>query len=287
MALPLAYLAARRGSLRLLFGATIVAGLVWLGAGSVDAVLVFVLITSLGLTIAIGIRRSWSFRRMLLVGGSAATAALCVWGGSTWFLLGLDVARVRSSVGSSIDSVSSAYTKAGLSPELNQSVTSQLRHVMHFVPYLLPGLVVMASLLLAACAIGLAHRLFPKTDETGMRQLSLSRLRFHWALAYLAIVGLALLLFPRGSGGVQTAVRLVGGNALLISQTLFFFQGLAVVQWYAVHRRLPRRQRRWLYFGALVAQAVLQLTGIFGLFDTWLDYRRRIALKSPKPGQTN
>jgi hypothetical protein len=33
-----------------------------------------------------------------------------------------------------------------------------------------------------------------------------------------------------------------------------------------------------------LGQALFQLTGLVGLFDTWLDYRKRFALKSPGTG---
>ena len=41
---------------------------------------------------------------------------------------------------------------------------------------------------------------------------------------------------------------------------------------------LRRRQ------GSDLAHLLFQLTGLFGLFDTWVDYRKRFARKSPGTG---
>jgi hypothetical protein len=69
-----------------------------------------------------------------------------------------------------------------------------------------------------------------------------------------------------------------------VSQTLFFVQGLAVVRWFAVTRRLRPGSGVALFVAAVVGQVLVHLTALAGLFDTWLDYRKRFALKSPGAG---
>jgi len=39
-----------------------------------------------------------------------------------------------------------------------------------------------------------------------------------------------------------------------------------------------------LFAAAVVGQVLVHLTALAGLFDTWLDYRKRFALKSPGAG---
>ncbi len=73
--------------------------------------------------------------------------------------------------------------------------------------------------------------------------MSLTGFRMHWSAAYASIVGLALLVFSRGAGRWQDVVLYAGLNILLVSQTLFFYQGLAVTHWFGTTRGLGRGTR--------------------------------------------
>jgi len=134
----------------------------------------------------------------------------------------------KQAAGQSIDNAATLYGQAGVSQATTTSVTDQFKQLVSIAPYLAPGLVGMASILFASCAAGLAHLIFPRMGSRRASPLSLSKFRLHWALAYVSIAGLALLLLARGSGEWQSALRYVGIDMLLVSQTLFFLQGLAV-----------------------------------------------------------
>ncbi len=164
------------------------------------------------------------------------------------------------------------------------SVSAMLRRFVDILPYLTPGLLGMGAILLAGCSLGLAYLLFPRLREKVTVDLSLSSFRMHWAVAYASIAGLAMLVFARGDGDWQTVVLYVGINILLVSQTLFFVQGLAVVRWFIVTRRLRPGSGVALFVAAVVGQMLVHLTALAGLFDTWFDYRKRFALKSPDAG---
>jgi uncharacterized protein YybS (DUF2232 family) len=163
-------------------------------------------------------------------------------------------------------------------------VSEQLHDVARVAAYLTPGLVGMGAVLLAASSLGLAYLLFPRVREKVAVGVSLSGFRMHWAAAYASIFGLALLVFSRGRAEWHTVALYSGLNVLLVSQTLFFLQGLAVARWFILSRQLRQGSRAALYIGAILGQALLQLTGLAGLLDTWLDYRKRFALKSPGTG---
>jgi len=155
------------------------------------------------------------------------------------------------------------------------------------VPYVTPGLLGMAAILLASCSIGLAYLIFPRLRERLPVALSLSGFRMHWAAAYGSIAGLAMLLFARGDGTWSTVVMYAGINVLLVSQTLFFVQGVAVARWFAVRRHMSGVGWGVLFVAAVLAQMLFQLTGLVGLFDTWIDYRKRFAVKHPEAGSTD
>ena len=115
--------------------------------------------------------------------------------------------------------------------------------------------------------------------------MSLSGFRMHWGVAYVSIVGLA------------HAALLAGERRLAFGPVVHGHRraaGVADVVLPAGAGRAPLvRQRpgsggrvrgRWLFISAVLAQAFFQLTGLMGLFDTWIDYRKRFALKSSGTG---
>ena len=84
--------------------------------------------------------------------------------------------------------------------------------------------------------------------------------------------------------GWKSYLFYAGIDLLLVSQTLFFLQALGVLRWLGAARQWrsgPRvvgcSYRRWW-------RSFFQFTGLMGLLDTWIDYRKRFALKGSGPG---
>ena len=159
-----------------------------------------------------------------------------------------------------------------------------MRPLVDIVPYLAPGLLGVGAILLGACTIGLAYLLFRRMKDRVEVALSLSSFRLHWSMAYVSIAGLAMLVLSRGDGLWRDVLLFAGIDLLLVSQTLFFLQGLAVLRWFILSRQVQPGARAGLYVVSVLGQVFLQLTGLLGLFDTWLDCRKRFALKSPAQG---
>jgi uncharacterized protein YybS (DUF2232 family) len=258
--------------------------LVYVGVGPGPAALIFLLVAGIGLLLGESLRRDWSFARTFASTALGALVAFVVWGLFIWLVLGVHYGSVKKAAYDAIEGVATQYQAWGMSAASTGPVTSQMKSLVDIVPYLAPGLAVMAALLLAACSLGLAYRIFPRLREKVRVPWSLSRFRLHWGVAYVSIAGLAMILVSRGDAAWRTVLMYSGIDLLLVSQTLFFVQGLAVVHWFVVYRRVGRGGRVALYVAAFLAQALFQLTGILGLFDTWIDYRKRFALKSPRAG---
>ena len=161
---------------------------------------------------------------------------------------------------------------------------NQMRKLVDIFPYLVPGFLGMTVVLMAASMLGLAYLIFPRLRQKVAVTMSLSGFRMHWAVAYASIVGLAMLLFSRGDAPWHSVLLYAGIDMLLVSQTLFFLQALGVLRWFGWDRQWRPGSRTALFVPAVLAQAFFQLTGLVGLLDTWIDYRKRFALKSPGPG---
>ena len=90
-----------------------------------------------------------------------------------------------------------------------------------------------------------------------------------------AVIGSGLLmLFP------ASATKLLGLNVLLISTTIYFFQGIAIVSFFFEKIQIPRFLKILIYIIiALWQLAWLAVIGI-GLFDMWFNFRKLKKIKA-------
>jgi hypothetical protein len=164
-------------------------------------------------------------------------------------------------------------------------MTGYARRIVDVFAYIAPGILGTVAVLGAACTAGLGYLIFPRLRKPQAVGMSLSGFRMHWGVAYVSIVGLALLLFTRSAQGWKAYLFYAGIDLLLVSQTLFFLQALAVLRWLGNAREWRSGPRVLAFISAVVAQ-LFQLTGLMGLLDTWIDYRKRLALKGSGPGSS-
>ncbi len=279
--LPLVHVVMRDGMARGALLAALGGVLIWLVTGVAMGTLVFLLLVGVGMVLGEALRRRRTFGFTLGVTAGGALAALALWGVTLWQVFGLDVTTFRRSAFESIESAAALYGEMGVASQATELASSQLRALVEVLPYLAPGLLGMGMVLLAACTMGLAFVILPRLRDKAVVRLRLSSFRMPWAMAYVSIAGLAMLVLARGDGVWRTVLLYCGIDVLLIAQTLFFLQGLAVVQWFVQTRQVQAGGKSALYVVAVLGQVFLQLTGLLGLFDTWLDCRKRFAPKSP------
>ncbi len=282
--LPAAYVVARAGLVQGAALAVIATLLVTLVLGTSMGAIAFLMLLGVGVTLGVSLRRRWSLGRVVAATASGATAALTAWGVMLWQVWGVSLSALRADAYASIENAAALYRSMGVTGDTTELVTGQMRQLVDIVPYLAPGLLGMGAILLGACTIGLAYLLFRRMKDRVEVALSLSSFRLHWSMAYVSIAGLAMLVLSRGDGLWRDVLLFAGIDLLLVSQTLFFLQGLAVVRWFILSRQVQPGARAGLYVVSVLGQVFLQLTGLLGLFDTWLDCRKRFALKSPAQG---
>ena len=69
----------------------------------------------------------------------------------------------------------------------------------------------------------------------------------------------------------------VGLNILIVCCLIYLFQGLAIVGFFFKRKRAPLLLRWLFYILIAVQQYMVILVIAFGLFDIWVDFRKRIA----------
>lgn len=283
--LPAAYVLAREGwkpAAAVLLLSTL---LIYPVAGAALAVFVCLLLVGPSLGLGVAIRRGWGFGRSLGVISASICGVLVIWGLFVWQVLGVGADELSSLVNASVEAVGARYSELGMSEETIEVISGQIQEIVGMAGYLAPGLIGMSAILLAACCLGLGYVVFPRTHARIKPAYSFSGFRLHWGIAYVTILGLALLLVTAGRGSWGDVPTYVGVDLLLVSQTLFFLQGLAVIHALVTGRGVRQSLRVAVYIAAVVGQLLTQLTGLFGLLDTWFDYRRRLTPSGPGAGQ--
>jgi uncharacterized protein YybS (DUF2232 family) len=275
--LPIAYLTLHRGA-RVGAAAALATGvLAVLLTGPAQGLVSVLLAGGVGLVMGEGLRRNWGFSTILLVVTGAVAASLAFSTAAIWTVTGVGWQEVTNTFDQSIEAATEMYRAAGVAEESIRQATEQVREALDMLPYLAPAILGVSGLLFACASLGLAAVIFSRMGETGVKRLSFMQFRLHWSLAYGFIGGFGLFVLSRFFPSQEEPLRLVGLNLYVFFQTIFFLQGLAIAHWLTVTRRMSAGSRFLVYTVALAGQLVLQLLSWAGLFDTWLDYRKRFA----------
>ena len=286
LALPLAYVVTRHGWVSGAAVAVVSPVLLYFGAGIGTALLVFMVIVESGHDFGMGVAKRVAVspkpcrNGRLVAGGSGR-----VRGGP---VAGVRAQPHRTQAGSQrLDRQRRADVRRDGREFASTiaAVSGQLRKLVDIFPYLAPGFVGAAVVLVTASTLGLAYVLFPRLRQRDAgAPCPCPTFRMHWGVAYVSIVGLAMLLVLAGRRALALGlvVRRHRSAAGIADLVLLAGAGSA---------SLVRSQQGWqpgsrtlLFISAVLAQAFFQLTGLLGLLDTWIDYRKRFAFKSPGPG---
>jgi uncharacterized protein YybS (DUF2232 family) len=90
------------------------------------------------------------------------------------------------------------------------------------------------------------------------------------------------------SSGIMTLAPVVifdfvGLNLLIVCCLIYFFQGLAIASFFFRHKKVPLFFR-WAFYGLMAVQQYMVILVIaFGIFDMWIDFRKRIATVKDVP----
>lgn len=95
-------------------------------------------------------------------------------------------------------------------------------------------------------------------------------------LVWILIAAGGMLILPTEESTV------IGMNLLILCGLIYLFQGLAIASFFFRQKRIPA-MFRWLFYTLLLVQQYMLIIVIaFGLFDMWVDFRKRIGgIKDP------
>jgi uncharacterized protein YybS (DUF2232 family) len=71
-------------------------------------------------------------------------------------------------------------------------------------------------------------------------------------------------------------IVILGMNLLIVVCMIYLFQGLAIASFYFARKQTPRMFRFFFYGLIMIQQYMLVIVVALGLFDLWVDFRKRI-----------
>ena len=279
--IPIAYVSRRHGLLVGVLASIGTGAICFLLSDPFSALLVFLLAALVGIgagaALGRGIGRQW----LLFAVSGLFLTAFVAWGAAALASAGMTpVDAVNSLTDQVVQAVQQSPALLG-----GQDWLGQLRDTMSMIPYLLPALLMVAAMGFAAVMIYMSRRFFMRMGLDFPEGGSFKDLRVHFSLAYAMIAGLVCyLVSPHIADAYSSAVYLIGVNLLIISQTLFFVQALSIAHFFLSRLKASRVRSVIVYICLGLLQVTLSLPSWLGLFDIWLDYRRRFTSRI-KPSQ--
>ncbi|MCB2192625.1 MAG: YybS family protein [Deltaproteobacteria bacterium] len=159
------------------------------------------------------------------------------------------------------------YRSMDLEPETLRQLEEGLRAVGLVILKMAPGILAAVSLLVAWLNLLAARRISRRmgAEQTGS---PMNLYRTPERLVWLLIAGGGLMALADGW------LFWLGANLVLVMGVLYFFQGLAVVDFWLRRKNAPPLLRAAVYLMVALEIYVAAILAATGLFDMWLNLRR-------------
>ena len=240
------------------------------GGGLRLPVVVFVFFIGFPLLAAWLLRRGWKMTHCagaaLLIGAVLLAAALLA-----LRLFGVDPeAVVTEAMGGFQKNLLTTLSQTkGMTPAIQGQLQLELDRFVQILALFFPALLVTGWFLVHIGNLVLARAFARRWGGEGLDPEGLVQLRLPFNLVWGFIATSVLAMVTEGG------MRQLGANLAFFLAVPYFFQGLAIVQW-SFRRFKVRGFMRGVVITALIfwTQGIL-LVVVTGLFDTWIDFRRR------------
>lgn len=256
-------------------------------AGPFTGLLVLLLAALVGVGAGLGLRWGFPVSRLIVSVAVFFLVAIILWMGVLLASTGMGpVMAIESATDQAVEPAGDFYSSVGMSQESIDEAVGRLRDFASTLPYILPAVLLVLSMILSGATVALARQVFERLRQPFPANASFREFRLHFAFAYLMIIGLLCeLVSPYLDSPYEGIVSLAGMNLLIVSEVLFFLQGLAIAYFFMCHLEVGRPRRVVVYACMFILQVLFSLVSWLGLFDTWIDYRRRFARKKTQGQQ--
>jgi len=162
------------------------------------------------------------------------------------------------------------YSQLNLSEEQVSLIRESAPQITDFFTGIFPALALTGAVLTVWFNLLVGRRLFRISGLPFPDFGDLAAWKAPEKLVWLPIAAGCMVLVPIDGFGI------VGINLLIVCALIYLFQGLAIASYFFREKRIPA-MIRWLFYALILIQQYLLIIVIaFGLFDMWVDFRKRI-----------
>lgn len=162
----------------------------------------------------------------------------------------------------------SLYESMGMPEEKIVLISNALDTIKYLLVRILPGLTAAMLMFVAWINILTAGPVLRKKNLFFPDYGPLTLWKAPENLVWIAIAAGMVLLLPMKLPGI------IGINIVIVLVTIYFFQGIAIIQFYFEKKKFPTMLRGILYALIAIQQLLLILVIGVGFFDTWVNFRR-------------
>ena len=224
-----------------------------------------------GLLLSEVIKRNYSFEKTILT-----ASLLLFFCGSAFILFGswqADIAPwklIERYAAAVIKENMELYSQLNISPEQIKIIRENTPQITRFFAGVFPAVGISGSVLTVWANLLAGQMLFRirKLSFPDFGDLSLWKAP-EW-LVWIFIAAGGMLFFP-----VEGLV-IFGMNLLILICMIYMFQGLAIAAFFFRKKQVPRMFRFFFYGLIMIQQYMLIIVVALGLFDLWVDFRKRI-----------
>jgi uncharacterized protein YybS (DUF2232 family) len=231
-----------------------------------DSIAYLLALIGMGTFMGYGFRRQWSTEKIvglssLFVIGVAGLFVILAFTETKGEMVRLIEQDLRGAISATLKQFGSS------SPE-TQELESKLLETVPLIVRIMPGVLMACTIAISWLNLLVSRRYCRAAAIESCVSEKLTLWKAPEFIVWFVIAGGLILLLPTGD------LKLAAINLLIVTGTIYFLQGVAIVAFYLERWKLPVYVRGFVYAVLLLQQFASMVTAVLGLFDVWFDFRK-------------
>ncbi len=231
-----------------------------------DSIAYLLALIGMGAVMGYGFRRQWSSEKIvglssLLVIGVAGLFVILAFTETKGQMVRLIEQDLRGAISATLKQLGNS------SPE-TQELESKLLETVPLIVRIIPGVLMACTIAISWLNLLVSRRYCRAAAIESCVSEQLTLWKAPEFIVWFVIAGGLILLLPTGD------LKLAGINLLIVTGTIYFLQGVAIVAFYFEKWKLPRYVKGFVYAVLILQQFLSIATAVLGLFDVWFDFRK-------------
>ena len=231
-----------------------------------DSIAYLLTLIGMGVLIGYGFRCQWSTEKIvglssLFVIGVAGLFAILAFTETKGEMVRLIEQDLRGAISATLKQLGNS------SPE-TQELESKLLETVPLIVGIMPGVLVSCTLGISWMNFLIALRYCRTAETQSCVRKKLTLWKAPELIVWFVIAGGLMLLLPVGG------LKLLAINLIIVTGTIYFFQGLSIVAFYLERWKLPFYVKGFAYALLFLQQFASMAAAVLGFFDVWFDFRK-------------